>query len=155
MNEFATVRGRRFHLVRQVDPEPLPGLPFGGQSFPCLIWDSAGEWAPEQRHAVVAALIEQGCRYFVCGGHRCSTWEEVADEAFVNLTMNLSESERLDRHLMTTAHEGETLDDVAFFFVFNTDFGDHVFTDYLVLVIGTDDDATEELALAVRRHAAE
>jgi hypothetical protein len=128
-------------------------LPFDGRCFPCLLWDSGDARTIEERHRLVSGLLEQGCRYFVCGGSNPSAWEDAADEAHVAMTLDASHSERNARLVMTTAHRGESEDDVAFFFVLNTSFDHPRFSDFLVLVIGTDNVAAERLAEGVRRHA--
>jgi hypothetical protein len=124
---------------------------FDGRCFACLLWDSGGERTVEQRNVVVAALIEARCRYFVCGGENPSAWEEAADEAFVMMTLNASETELADRMVMTTAHEAESEEEVALYFVSCTNFSAHVFSDFLVLTIGIDSSAVERLCSAVRR----
>ena len=55
-------------------------------------------------------------------------------------------------HVMTTWHTGEPPDEVAFFFVCNTNFDDHDFKRYLVIHIGSGPFA-EELETAVRKYA--
>jgi predicted regulator of amino acid metabolism with ACT domain len=99
---------------------------------------------------LVASLIEAGCRYFVCGGDDPLAWEEAADEAFVMMTLNASEAEVDERMVMTTAHEVESEEKVALFFVSCTNFSAHTFTDFLVLTIGSDRGAEGRLCSAVR-----
>ena len=53
---------------------------------------------------------------------------------------------------MTTWHEDENPDDVAFFFVLNTNFDDHDFDRYLVVHVG-DGQTREQVDAAVRRYA--
>lgn len=147
MQEIATSNGRRFWLMQQPEPRP-PVVGFDGRCFVCLIWDSGGERTVEQRHLVVASLIEAGCRYFVCGGENASEWEDAADEAFVTMELNAS---ALEEHMvMTTAHEAESEEDVVFFLVSCTSFSSHSFTDYLVLSVGRDASAAARLSAAVR-----
>jgi hypothetical protein len=151
-NAFEVVKvspRRTFCLLLQASPEPPQQPPFEGRCFPCLLWDFEGGHTAEQRHAVVAALINHGCRYFVCGGHDASIWEDAADEAHVMMTLDAPESEREVRMVMTTAHEGESMDDVAFFFVRNTNFDAHTFTDLLVVAMGSDDTSAGRLTDAV------
>jgi hypothetical protein len=152
MQEIATSGGRTFWLLQQ--PEPLrPSVAFDGRCFACLLWDSGSERTVEQRHLVVAALIEAGCRYFVCGGDAPSAWEQAADEAFVMMTLRASEPEVAERLVMTTAHETESEAKVVLFFVSCTNFSTHSFTDFLVLTIGSDSGAVGRLCSAVREVA--
>jgi hypothetical protein len=138
MQAIKLSRGRSLYLLHEATPSPPPPLPFHGRCFPCLLWDFEGGRTTEQRHAVVSELLNQGCRYFVCGGHDASAWEDAADEAHVMITLGAPEAERDTRMVMTTAHQGESMADVAFFFLSNTDFGEHTFTDFLVLAMGSD-----------------
>jgi len=55
-------------------------------------------------------------------------------------------------HVMTTWHANESPDDVAFFFVLNTNFNEHDLKRFLVLHVG-DGHANGEVDAAVRRHA--
>jgi hypothetical protein len=149
MQEIATSDGRTFWLLQQPEPIPL-AVRFGGRDFACLIWDSGGERTVEQRHLVVAALIEAGCRYFVCGGEDPLAWEEAADEEIVMMTLNASEAEVEERMVMTTAHKAESEEDVVFFFVSCTNFTAHGFSNFLVLTVGCDGGAVARLCSAVR-----
>jgi hypothetical protein len=152
MKLIAEADRRRFFHIPLTAPRALSEWS-AEEPFACLLWDCDGKWASEGRHTLVAALIEAGCRYFVCGGCDAPAWEEAADEAFVNVTLSLSDSEREARHVMTTSHRDESESEVAFFFVFNTNFDAHVFNRYLVLAIGCDEVLIERLCAAVRYHA--
>jgi hypothetical protein len=55
-------------------------------------------------------------------------------------------------HVMTTWHADESPDDVAFFFVLNTNFNEHDLKRFLVLHVG-DGHAKGEVDAAVRPHA--
>ena len=57
-------------------------------------------------------------------------------------------------HVMTTSHSDESPDDVAFFFVYNTNFDDHDFVRYLVLHIGVGE-TNDQLDRVVMKHAQE
>lgn len=78
-----------------------------------------------------------------------SAWQDASDQAHVRLTLDDSESERKARIVMTTAHEGESMDEVAFFFVRLTSFDAHRFTDLLVVAIGSDETSAGRLTDAV------
>lgn len=146
MELIASDAGREFHL-RSVQPGEALGSPFGGEPYPVLVW-SAGRTTPAQKAGLCAALIASGCRYVVCGGRECAAWEEAADDAF--LAQDLPDAELDARHVMTTSHEREPADDVAFFFANNVDFGPADFRHYLVLMIGDDPRARAELVASLR-----
>ena len=126
--------------------------PFAGILFPCLIWDHEGCFADAERSAVAKALLEAGCRYAVCGGKNCEAWHLAFDMEFVEVHLN-DPDEVLDSvHVMTTQHDGESPDDVAFFFVLCTNFNDHEFRRYLVLHVGSGP-AKAQVDATVRKYA--
>jgi hypothetical protein len=126
--------------------------PFPGVGFPCLIWDHGAGWADEDRLALAAALLASGCRYAVCGGDSCEAWHDSVDLAFVKAHgVNTEELPDAD-FVMTSWHEGESPDDVAFFFVLNTNFDEHDFRNFLVLHVG-DGPLRGAVNQAVRQHA--
>lgn len=130
----------------------VPGdfeAPFVGALFPCLVWDHSGRFSETDRSAVARALLDAGCRYAVCGGQRCEAWEAAVDVEFVTRHADASQEALDAAHVMTTSHRGESPDDVAFFFVLNTNFDEHAFERYLVLHIGTGP-AEHALEAAVR-----
>ena len=128
--------GRRTYS-RQALGEPTDfRAPFDGRAYPCLVWDHDGAFADAERQSVGQELIRSNCRYVVCGGANGADWENAADEAFVLEYLDRSAALAEQRHVMTTSHDGESPEDVAFFFVLNTNFAEHDFTDLLVLHIG-------------------
>jgi len=126
--------------------------PFRGVAFPCLIWDHQGILADAERAAVAAALLDADCRYAVCGGEECEAWHDAVDQEFVARHLDDRDEVGDSAHVMTSWHEGETPDDVAFFFVRNTNFDQHDFKRFLVLHVGTSP-ATGQVDSAVRKYA--
>lgn len=126
--------------------------PFPDTLFPCMIWDHDGHLAEAQRAEVARHLLQAGCRYAVCGGQNCDAWHVAVDVEFTRPCGDDPGETLDDVHIMTTSHAGESPDDVAFFFVLNTNFGDHYFERYLVLHVG-DGQAKAEVDAAVRRYA--
>lgn len=126
--------------------------PFDGAAFPCLIWDHDGRFTETQRSELARTLIQVGCRYAVCGGVSCEKWHDVIDMEFVALHLDDSDDLLKAEFVMTTWHDYESPDEVAFFFVLNTNFDDHDFRRYLVLHIGTGP-AQEQVDAAVRKFA--
>ena len=136
MDILAENDGKIFARSRIERPENVAS-PFSGELFPCLIWAHDGLFTAAGRTAVAKGLLEAGCRYAVCGGQNCEEWHDTVDEAFVEAHVDEPESRQDAAFVMTTWHPGETPDDVAFFFVLNTNFDDHDFRRYLVLHVGT------------------
>ena len=127
-------------------------FPFPDALFPCLIWDHDGHFTEPQRSTVARVLLKSGCRNAVCGGQSCEAWHDDVDTAFVQQHLDDPEELREAAHVMTTWHDGESPDDVAFFFVLNTNFDNQYFTRYLVLHVGTSK-TREQVDAAVRRYA--
>jgi hypothetical protein len=145
-------KGGKTYITMTIDSPGEFVSPFPGTLFPCMIWDHDGRFTGAQRAEVARQLLQAGCRYAVCGGQSCEAWHDAVDEEFVQQHMNDSNATLDAVHVMTTWHADESPDDVAFFFVLNTNFGDHDFERYLVLHVG-DGQAKEEVDAAVRRYA--
>ncbi|HKY40435.1 MAG TPA: hypothetical protein VJN18_31090 [Polyangiaceae bacterium] len=102
--------------------------------------------------ALTQLLLRGGCRYVVCGGTHCEAWHDLIDLIFVTEHLEAPDAERDRAHVMTTWHDKELPDDVAFFFVYNTNFDDVRFDRYLILHLGTDPSA-QSIDDAVTAHA--
>ena len=146
MEQIASDSQRTFFL-RVMQPGEELGSPFGGEPYPALVW-ATGRTTAAQKHRLCTELIASGCRYVVCGGRECGAWEEAADEAYV--AQDLSDAELAEQHVMTSSHEREPADEVAFFFANHTRLGPHDFRRHLVLVIGDDPRARAALVASLR-----
>ena len=151
MYEVANIHGRTYTATSLTDEGSI-AAPLPGVFFPCLIWDHDGCSSAHVRSAVARALLEAGCRYVVCGGRDCEAWHDAVDWEFVSAHLDDPTVVTDAAHVMTSWHNGETPDDVAFFFVLNTNFDDHDFRTFLVLHVGSGPDH-ERLDAAVRKHA--
>ncbi len=151
MNVLAENEGKTYGALAIHAPDDFVS-PFPGALFPCMVWDHDGRFTEAERSEVAKRLLQAGCRYAVCGGHNCEAWHDAVDLAFVRQHVKDPDETRDAVHVMTTWHTDETPDDVAFFFVLNTNFDDHDFRRYLVLHVG-DGRAKGEVDAAVRRHA--
>ncbi|MEW5882809.1 MAG: hypothetical protein AB1725_01110 [Armatimonadota bacterium] len=117
-----------------------------------MIWDHDGHFTDAQRSEVAERLIQGGCKYAICGGQNCEAWHDAVDEQIVGRQVDDADPTNDALDVMTTWHDGQTPDDVAFFFVTCTDFGYYDFKHYLVLHVG-DGETIEEVNAAVRWHA--
>jgi len=135
MNVLAEIEDKVYGAIAIDGPEGFTP-PFSDVMFPCLIWDNDGHFTDAQRSAVARILLEVGCRYVVCGGENCDAWHIAGDTEFVQQHLDDTEELRETVHVMTTSFPDESPDDMAFFFVFYTNFDDHDFKRYLVLHIG-------------------
>lgn len=144
--------GRRTFFLRVMQPGDALDPPFGGEAYPVLLW-ATGRTTAAQKQRLAEALIASNCRYVVCGGRESGAWEEAADAAFTAREMTEAALDAL--LVMTTSHERESPDDVAFFFANNTSFGPHDFARYLVLMIGEDERVRRALVTSLREETGE
>jgi hypothetical protein len=99
------------------------------------------------------ARIACGIRYAVCGGVECERWHDAIDQAFIELDL---EGEAYETRFVTTSwHTDEPPEEVAFFFIHNTNSDAHDFTRFLVLQLGGDWPREQQLRAAIREHALE
>jgi hypothetical protein len=151
MEILAEHEGKVYGAITIGDPDDFVS-PFRSALFPCLRWDHDGSFTDAERSAIAKALLEAGCRYAVCGSTNCEAWHLAFDMEFVEAHLNDPDEVRDSVHVMTTSHNGESPDDVAFFFVLCTNFDDHEFRRYLVLHVGSGP-AKVQIDAAVRKYA--
>ena len=139
-------------FAHTVEAPEVPAMPFEGACFPCLVWHHGEPWRREDMLDFARALIRAGCRYAVCVGprHAGLDWETAFDMAWVEEYLDAPQAAKDANFLMTSQHDGESVDDVAFFFILNTCFDHHYFQDFLLLHIGTGKDV-EAIEDAVMR----
>lgn len=146
---LAVSEGAVFEACSSAPGVPLV-LPFGPEPFSCLLWDHDGRATSEQRAVLVRTLLHAGCRYFVCGGQNCEAWHDAADDEFLARQAHEARAALDIEYVMTSWHEGEGVDEVAFFFVNCSDLHGHDFRRFLVLHVGEWADIAA-LEAAVRR----
>lgn len=121
--------------------------PFGGADFVLMLVDGVGVVDGEQ-HALGAEIIRQGCRYAVCAGRGCSSWDDTIDQAYLETDPDFNPPD--DRFVMTSWHVEWDAPDIADFFLRLTSFGDFTAERFLVLLLG----ATPEVEREVRAELA-
>jgi hypothetical protein len=127
-------------------------VPFTGESYVALIWGNISFHANE-RQEVAKALIDSGCRYVVCGGQDCEAWHDETDMVWAMLSVELGQGLEMPA-VMTSWHNNESEEDVVYFAFNLTNFDEHEFNKYLVLMIGSDhseERRIEELIEAIQR----
>jgi hypothetical protein len=149
------------HLLTELDERRYFAASFDGGQFPelpkapfaCLVWDHGPTVAADTvREAVARAVLSAGCRYVVCGGASPDAWELTFDMAYVE--RNLEGELPL---VVTTSHEDESVDEVAFYFVRCVAVDDLDLSNFVVLHVGATtaniraslDDAVRERATDV------
>lgn len=147
MKLIAQREHRRFWFLRLEPPykTPVPGF---GSPFVAIIVACDESITPEQQANISAQLVAMDCRYMLAWGLNASSWDDSVDLAFLNTDPNFNPPD--DRHVMTTWHEDETIQDLVWFALMNTNFDAHDFRDYLALMIGTNPDIEAELLATIQ-----
>lgn len=65
---------------------------------------------PEIQTQISSDIVLSNCRYFMCRGHQCSTWDDSVDFACIEQ----------DKDITTTWHENESLEETLFFLASHT-----------------------------------
>ena len=123
-----------FHICLTA-PYSLDSPLFEGEDFVVLIVNNDPGISAADQYAISLTLVRSGCRYAVCIGHDCSTWDDSVDDANIEVDPGLTDA----RFVMTTWHEDDSVNEIAHFFLNCTAFGNNVFTNYLILSVGRND----------------
>ena len=119
--------------------------PCEGEEFALLLVLGADEISPDEQGRLSTQFVRQGCRYAVCWGRACSSWDDSIDMVGVMDEIDGASGP----FVMTTWHEGKLLGEVAEFFVRSTSFDDWVPPHFVVLVVGGTDELEQEVRAAV------
>ena len=116
----------------------VPGVEFTSprpkRDFAALIVVFDPSVARDSQAAISERIVRDGCRYAVCTGHACSTWDTSVDAAYLAQDANWSPPE--DRFVMTTSHQDESLEEAIEHFHMRTAFNHFVPTLFLAIIIG-------------------
>ena len=108
--------------------------PFGRRDFALLLFVGDESVTADERNAISDAIVACGCRYSVCAGADCSSWDDAIDWAYME-----TDPKDDSAFVMTTWHEEQPIEEVAEFLVFSATyegFGDPPPRRYLVACIG-------------------
>jgi hypothetical protein len=122
--------------------------PFAGEEFACLLVVRDTSITGQEQASLSELLVAQGCRYAVCIGHECSSWDTSIDTAYIATDANFDPPD--STLVMTSWHEDESIEEVAEFFFLCTCFDDFDPCRFLVLCLGGDDASFEEVRDATR-----
>lgn len=125
--------------------------PCAGEEF--ALWLAIGSEgvASDEQSELSEAFVRQGCRYAVCWGYDCSSWDDSIDMVSVMDEVN----GRPGPLVMTTWHEHESLNDVASFFAHCAAQSDWAPTRYVALQIGGGADLGQQMRQALVREFSE
>lgn len=122
--------------------------PFEGKSFALYLHIADGAVTAEEQSMLSAAIVRQGCRYAVCAGCKCSSWDDSIDMA--DLERNNWEINDAT-FVMTSWHEKESTEDIVCFFLNDTSFDDWTADNLLVAVVGDDVGTLDQVRKEVER----
>lgn len=142
---------RRFWFLRLEPPYQTPIRGFGKQ-FVAIVVACDPSIQPEQQAQISEQLVAQDCRYMLAWGINASSWDSSVDFAFISTDPEFNPPD--DRHVMTTWHDNESIQDVVWFALTDTNFDVHDFHDYLALMIGTDSAIESELIATIQNELA-
>jgi hypothetical protein len=107
--------------------------PFEGNEFVALVYVDDKHISPEEQEQLSDQIVTAGCRYAVCAGHLCSSWDNSIDMADLRRN-NMEINEKT--FVMTSWHEDEPVEDIVFHFLNVTWFDDFVPENFLVVILG-------------------
>lgn len=107
-------------------------FPFNGEPFVCMIWNNKEDFVSPP---LIQKVLQENCKYFLAGGKNSENWHHYADEIHISLYPDFSPPDW--EHVMTTWHENETLEEVMWFALNNTNFDHHDFKNYVLIEIDT------------------
>jgi hypothetical protein len=122
--------------------------PFDGEAFVCILFNNDPFISNEEQNKISEDLVASNCRYAVCAGDDSSSWDNSIDMAYISTDENYDPPD--DTMVMTTWHDDETISDIMFFGLNNTNFDYHDFKKYLVLFIGSKEGLRDEIEEAIK-----
>ena len=108
--------------------------PFGNEDYVTLLVVNDTTITPNEQAHTSDQLVGSSCRYAVCTGHQCSSWDDSIDMAFIESDPNFDPPD--ERFVMTTWHEDEPIEDLVEYLRWSTVFDDFVPKNFLVLFLG-------------------
>lgn len=112
--------------------------PFDGAPFVCLVVNDILDLPHVIQNELASRIVAARCRFAVCAGFASPAMEDAIDWAHIAVC---TDEEHADGSLiLTTSHRDESEEDIAFFLLNCTNFGNHSFMHYLILFVGTDID---------------
>lgn len=138
-------------LVARQDPRAPLAASFGGEPYAAMLWETDPERADADRHPLAEALVATGCRYVCCGGVGGSAWDDAIDSAHLETDPDFDPPEAT--HVMTTWHDDEPMEEVAWYLLALTRIDGTAPRRFLALLLDDDDDDAllRSLAEAIER----
>jgi hypothetical protein len=146
--ELLTTRDSKEIWLHQIERPFVFEPPFPGHRYVAIVFSNDETATDAEQQAVTRSLFASGCRYGVFAGHACSEWETALDMACIESNPNYQPSD--EAFTMTTAHEGESVEDIIFFGLTSTGFDSYDFDRFLILFVGSRAGFRDEVETAIR-----
>ena len=117
--------------------------PYPGEEHTLLVCVADATVTSDERARVSAEIVAAKCRYSVCWGYDCSSWDTAIDCAYIETDENFSPPD--ETFVMTTWHDDEPIEDVIDFWWMNTWFDDYESIKLAILIIGEQADLLTKL----------
>lgn len=111
--------------------------PFVDEQYVCVIFNNDKNISVKDQYEISKKIVRSGCRFAVCAGHNCSTWDDSIDEEYLATDENFNPPD--ETFVMTTWHENDSVADIVLYMWHNTNFDDLVFNKYLIYSVGKQD----------------
>ena len=117
--------------------------PYPGEEHTLLVCVADATVTSDERARVSAEIIAAKCRYAVCWGYDCSSWDTAIDCAYIETDENFSPPD--ETFVMTTWHDDEPIEDAIDFWWMNTWFDNYESIKLAILIIGEQADLLTKL----------
>lgn len=125
--------------------------PFDGKEFVLMLVVIDTTINAAEQHALSVQIVEQGCRYAVCAGHQCSTWDDSIDMTLLYEHPDYNSPD--DKMIMTTWHDNEPYDDIVYYFLNLTSFNEFVAERFIICCLGRNAGIESEIERRVSDHS--
>jgi hypothetical protein len=147
MELLATKDQKEIWLLELDKPYNLASA-FNDMEYVCILFNNDPDISNEDQNRISDQLVRSGCKYAVCAGFNCSSWDDSVDLAYLATDENYDPPD--ETFVMTSWHENESAEEIIFFGLNGTNFDDHYFNKYLVLFVGHKKDLKNEVESAIQ-----
>ena len=109
--------------------------PFHDEEYVVLLVINRTDISRDEQIQLSDKIVGTRCRYAVCFGYECSSWDDSIDMAHIETHPDFDPPD--EEFVMTTWHENEEIEDVVEYFRWNTVFDEFVPKNFLVLFFGS------------------
>jgi hypothetical protein len=146
--ELLASKGNKEVWLLQLDKPYNLESTFVGIDYVCILFNNDQNISNQEQNRISEQLVRSGCKYAVCAGFNCSSWDDSVDWAYLATDDDYDPPD--ETLVMTSWHEKESISEVIFFGLNGTNFDDHNFEKYLILFVGYKKDLKNEIEKAIQ-----